>query len=965
MEELRLALLGDLQVTRGGTSVSGFVSAKVPALFCYLAVTGRPHFRQALAGLLWGGWPEAEALASLRKALHNLRRLAGIHLVVAGHTIAFDRSSPYWLDVEVFQDEVQKYSNGRVLSSPAQVAALSEAVELYRGDFLEGFHVRDAIEFEEWMASQRERLRLLAGRALELLAAYHVQQAQYGEAIGYVRRLLALAPWQEETHRQLMWLLARAGQRSAALAQYDVCRQALATELGVEPSDETIVLYRRIRAAGAPRPNNLPAPVTSFLGRQRELEQIGHLLDGEARLLTLIGPGGVGKTRLALEAAARAARDAAGAFSDGIYFVSLAPLPSVDLVAPAIAGALGFSAEGGVDLPARVLEELRQKDLLLLLDSFEPVMEAAPFVGELLAACPGLKVMVTSREPLNLRGERRVPVPPLAVPDRPAAGRAASLDGTFEPERYLCAPAIALFVDRAQAVQPGFALDQESGDVVADICTRLDGLPLAIELAAARCGEIPLAAMQGQLSNRLSLLTGGARDLPMRQQTLRDTIDWSVRLLPAGEQHLLTRLAVFAGGCTPDAVDAVSGLPVETNSRLLQSLVNKNLLKRREVPAGGTRFFLLDTVREYASEQLAARGETEAAGAAHAAYYLAVAERAEPELRGSQQPAWLNRLEAEQNNLRAVLQWALDRENAELAGRMAAALGMFWSLQSHLSEGRRWLEATLSIYDLRLTIDDRAVTGQPSIVNLKSKILTWLSTLETLAGDLEAARARAEEALGLKRLLGDRAGVASQLSWLGRIANSQGDHDRARGHFEESLALARQLDPPAYSTIAFAVNALGNLAADRGDLPAAVSFYEQSLAAWQALGRQDGIICALANLGHVVHARADDARAEALLREGLVLAAESTDRKHIAYILRGLAAVAGTRSDAARAARLFGHAEALIEEIDYSFSVTDVARYEQDVAAVRRQMEVAAFAAAWAEGRAMALAEAVAFAQAG
>ncbi|MBN1657784.1 MAG: AAA family ATPase, partial [Anaerolineae bacterium] len=546
MEELRLSLLGDLQVTRGGTPVSGFVSAKVPALLCYLAVTGRPHFRQALAGLLWGDWPEAEALGSLRKALHNLRQLAGAHLVVAGHTIAFDRSSPYWLDVDLFQDEVTKYNNRLELSSPADAAALSRAVDLYRGDLLEGFHVRDAIEFEEWMAAQRERLRLLAGQALDLLSAYHVRQGQYAEATGYVRLLLTLAPWQEETHRQLMWLLARAGQRSAALAQYEVCSRALASELGIEPSDETMALYRRIRAAGAPRPNNLPAPVTSFLGRQRELEQIAHLLDGDARLLTLTGPGGVGKTRLALEAAARATRDATGAFSDGVYFVSLATLPSVDLVAPAVAGTLGVSVEGGLDLPARLLEELRQKEMLLLLDSFEPVMEAAPFVGELLAACTGLKVVVTSREPLNLRGERRVPVLPLAMPELPAAGHAAPVDRVFEPEPYLRSPAIALFVDRAQAVQPGFALGHENADVVAGICTHLDGLPLAIELAAARCGEIPVAAIQAQLSNRLSLLTGGARDLPARQRTLRDTIDWSVRLLPAGEQHLLARLAVFA-----------------------------------------------------------------------------------------------------------------------------------------------------------------------------------------------------------------------------------------------------------------------------------------------------------------------------------------------------------------------------------------------------------------------------------
>jgi tetratricopeptide (TPR) repeat protein len=289
---------------------------------------------------------------------------------------------------------------------------------------------------------------------------------------------------------------------------------------------------------------------------------------------------------------------------------------------------------------------------------------------------------------------------------------------------------------------------------------------------------------------------------------------------------------------------------------------------------------------------------------------------------------------------------------------------MFWSLQSHLAEGRHWLEATLSILDSRFSILDCALDRdeQSKIQNLKSKIVTWLSTLATLAGDMEAGLAWAEEALVLKRAVGDTPGVASQLSWLGRIAYNQGDHERAWSYFQESLALARQLAPPVYSTIAFAVNYLGNMAADRSDLAAAACFYEQSLAAWQALGRQDGIICALANLGHVVHGQGDEVRAAALLREGLSLAAETADRRHIAYILRGLAAVAGAAGDVLRAARLFGQAEVLIEVTNYAFSAADAARYERDVATVRAQVEEVVFAAAWAEGRAMALDEVVAYA---
>jgi predicted ATPase/DNA-binding SARP family transcriptional activator len=980
IEELRLALLGGLQVSRDGTPVTGFVSNKVAALLCYLAVTGRPHFRPALAGLLWGDWPEPEALANLRKALHNLRQLVGPHLIITPQTVAFNRDSPYWLDVEVFQERVDKYTSRQGTSKQGPplstcLPELKQAVELYEGDFLKGFYVRDALEFEEWVAAQQEHFRQLAGRALDTLATYHTGQGQLPEAIGYVRRLLALAPWQEETHRQLMWLLARNGQRSAALAQYETCRRVLADELGVEPDEETTALYRRIRAAGSPRPNNLPAPVTSFVGREEEVSRARQLLEGGCRLLTLVGPGGVGKTRLALELAAQVAEDKAGAFPDGIYLVALDPLLAVDLVVPAIAQAAGCSVEASPDPKAQLLQDLAHRELLLLLDSFEAVMAAAPLVAELLAACPRLSILATSREPLHLRGERQLPVPPLALPDP---------ERLPPPGELLRFPAVALFADRAQAVLPDLDLTHENAtDVaenvaenVAEICARLDGLPLAIELAAARCGQIPLPALRAQLSSRLALLTGGARDLPGRQQTLRATIDWSYHLLPADRQQLFTSLAVFAGGCTLEAIRAVleageTAAPQSVTQNLasnIASLVDKNLVRQREVAGGETRFSLLDTIHEYAREQLVERGELQTLQRGHTAYYLALAERAEPELKGPQQPDWLNRLEAEHHNLRAAFQWVIDRQEGALARRLGGALGMFWHSQGHYVEGRRWLEATLALSELGVSVSDLEgmpfsgsdIEAQKPLIEGRAKVLMWAGMLTAMQANATQAIAWEQESLALKRWLGDWAGVASQLSWLGRIAYHEGDYERAQAYFEESVAAAWQVDPPAQSVMAFALNGLGNIAQDRGDSAEARSFYEQSLVAWRALGRRDGIICALANLGHMAHNQADDAQAETWLHEGLSLAAETLDRRHIAYILRGLGAVAGTLGQAERAARLFGHAEALIEAIAYAFSAADVAQYERDVAVARAQLDEAAFASAWAEGRAMALDEAIA-----
>ncbi len=637
------------------------------------------------------------------------------------------------------------------------------------------------------------------------------------------------------------------------------------------------------------RDDTLPLPLTALIGREEEVTSVCALLRRpEVRLVTLTGTGGVGKTRLALRVATELRDD----FADGVYFVSLAALDDPTLVVSTIAHSLGLKETEQRPLLDLVQAALREKRVLLLLDNFERLLPAALQVANLLARCPQLKLLVTSRAVLHVQGENEFPVSPLALPD---------LEPLPATEVLASSPAVALFLQRAQAVRPAFQLTAANASAIAKICVRLDGLPLAIELAAARSKLLSPQELLARLAHRLEVLTGGTQDLPARQQTLRNTILWSYQLLNAQEQRLFRRLSVFAGGCTLQAAEAVCATldGEERAGHILErvtSLLDKSLLQTIQQEGKESRLVMLETIREYGLECLTASGDEEVTRQAHAAYYLAFAEEAEPHLFSAEQDMWLKRLERDQDNLRVAQQWLVSGQASgkrkEMALRLANALVRFWDVHNRWGEGRDFLERAL--VDSEKTV----------IPQVRAKALETALFIALNRGDSDGAEALCEESLAVYRQLGDKRGIGQALQRLGQIARTKWNFAAARSLLEEALTLYREVGHTWYT--ALSIFQLGLLEEKQGAYASARARFEESLALYRQVGDKQRMVNSLYWLASMFLNQGDATTASALLEEGLKLAREVGYKVGQADCLRGLCEVALSQGDPAARTRAEG-----------------------------------------------------------
>ncbi len=959
-----LHLLGKFEVEADGEPIE-ITSRPAQALLAYLALHPEvAHRREKLAGSLWPESTESNARGNLRQALWQLRKSIGDEVIEADKaTIALARARPLGVDVHRLE---------RGAEDAATVEEWTDWAGLYQGELLPGW-------YEDWAVRQRERLEALFQRHMPDALGAMVEAGRWNAVLKWAEHWISLGHAPEPAYRSLMTAHAALGDAAALAATFERCVQALESELGVEPSPETVSHYEALAAGERPaaaavgaerdriKPHhNLPAQATAFIGREREIRQVKQLLESpDHRLITVTGPGGTGKTRLAFEVVKRLAPD----FVDGARFVDLSPLVEPAMIPSAIAAVLAVKEQGDRSALEELKDHLAGREALLLLDNFEHLVEGAPVVGDLLAAAPGLKCLVTSREPLRVYGERELHLVPLSVPQAEAES----------PEEMLeSSEAVRLFQDRAKALDPNFKLTDDNSTPVSQICRRVDGLPLAIELAAARVRMFPPEALLDRLEDRLGTLTGGPRDAPARQQTLRNTLEWSHSLLDSSQKVLFARLGVFTGGCNLEALRAVcrdeSGEVIVDD---VQSLITKSLIYQEQGPHGEPRYRMLETIREFALERLEADGTAYEIEQRHAHHFAGFAEEADSHLEGPDAKRWIERLEADHDNLRTAVGWSLDQVNEpELGLRFAGSMARFWVMRGYLSEGYASVTSALEWAggDAGARLGARAVLGAARLAyrqnNLEAanthysealdlarqleepawtaECLIGLGMVDTERGNYAAVEDKFEEALSLFRELGDISGEANAITNLAWAAMRTGDYDTAEAHLQDSLDLTRQAGDR--SGVGFNLSGLGEVSVRMGDLERASEYLQESLEVRSSLGDKWGMGATLGTLGWVAIRQEDWGKATRHLLESFALRKELVDKGGMAWCLEKLAEVSLVSDRHHEAVSLYGAAHSIRESIGSSIDPADQELYERNLAYLREALGGADFESAWAHG---------------
>ena len=947
-EVVRVWLLSGFRLSVGRRAVreDAWRLRKAKAMVKLLAFSpGHRLHRDRAMDLLWPDLSRRAAANNLRQALHVARRIfdpdpeIGLcYLDSQGEMLEVCPAGPLWVDVDAFEEGARAARRSR------DPAAYRSALDLYSGDLL------PEDRYEGWAETRRQELK---GEFLSLLielAILYEERGEYLSAIDTLNRALAQEPVSEEAHAGLMRLYALSGRRGEALRQYERLREVLSETLGTEAAASTRLLRQEIAAGEIPEPtgprpevgcpeetrsdgkHNLPPPRTSFVGRERELVEVKREL-AMTSLLTLTGAGGTGKTRLALELA----RELGPAYRDGAWLVELAGLSEPDLVPNEVAGSLGVRDQPGRQLLDALVDALRTKEMLLILDNCEHLIYACAGLSQaLLDSCPGLRIVATSREPLVTEVATSRVVPPLPVPE-------AQQTTVEDLARYASA---RLFVERARQRNPAFTLIPDNSQDVAEVCRKLDGIPLAIELAAARMDVLALEQITERLDRALGILTGGGQPMESRHRTLRATLRWSYELLGEPERRLFATLSVFAGGFSLEAAEAVGEGIVQTDVlEPFLALVDKSLVVAGPMGGGAVRYRMLEPIRQYGRECLERSGEAEEVRRRHAEFFLPLAEDAEPELRGPRQGEWLERLELDHDNFRAALSWVLEQGEAQLGLRLSGALGEFWHRRGHLQEGRRWLQATLA-------------RGDEAPARIKALLHAGFLAWEQL--DYERSEAFGEEALALAREQEDRAATASALYIVGAPTLYQLHFDRAAAMFEEAATLQRDMGDA--TSLARTVQASGLTAIARQDFELAVKLYEESLTLARE-GEDRLMIVQTLGLGAFAFlGQGDHNRAKELSEEGLKLSREMAMKHAIVFHLHAAAALASAQGQPVRSARLWGASEALMREIGTGLGPVERFHYGPYIESARAQLGEAAWQAAWDEGRGMTTEQAVEYA---